>query len=162
MGPGQGAQHLTGHVDGVGHRHAALALQVSAQVFAAEQLHHQERPTVVRRARVEDVDDVRALDHPGGFRFALEASHGVGVFGGVAIEELQGDALADRDVGRLVHRAHAAAPDQALDPVLVSDDAAAALVVVLLLGAAHATSPAARTTAQRDGSTHGEKADFRG
>jgi hypothetical protein len=54
----------------------------------------------------------------GGARLALEAADDVGRGDQFLIDQFHGDRLAEPDVRRSVHRAHAALADEGLEPVL--------------------------------------------
>src|SRR5262249_34136711 len=69
-------------------------------------------------AGAKDGDDVGVLELGGGLGFDLEALKALGVEGGGTGEEFDGDAEIDRDLGRLVDEAHAAAVDFADNAVI--------------------------------------------
>ena len=119
--PAEAAEGLRGEVERVEDREAP-AREAGAEVFAVEELHHEERLARVGLAGVEDLDDVRALHRRDSARFAMKARQRRGIRPSVDDHELQRDALADRDVLRLVDRAHPAAPEEAKDLVLASRD----------------------------------------
>ena len=73
---------------------------------------------------VEDAADVGVGDPPGQQHLALQAPDGLGVAGQIGGQRLQRHLLVQQLVLGLVDLAHAAAPDEAVDPVAVGDDAA--------------------------------------
>jgi hypothetical protein len=79
VGAGEAAQQLGRDVQRFGELEAAEALDAVAEVFAAQELHHDERQPRLGLSGVEDRDDVGALDGARGLRFALEALIASGV-----------------------------------------------------------------------------------
>src|SRR5262249_53997898 len=88
-----------------------------------EQLEHEERAAVLELPGVVDVADVRAADGRRGAGLPEEALDDDGRRGQLLGEDLDGDALADVDVGRLVNGSHASPADLAGDAVLARKDA---------------------------------------
>jgi hypothetical protein len=101
---------------------AAPGLDDVGQRRAGQELHHDERATVRRRADIDDVDDVRVADPARCVGLALEPRDRLGVIAVLFEHQLDGDALAELDVLGLVHHAHAAAPDLMQHAVLVRED----------------------------------------
>jgi hypothetical protein len=101
--------------DDVGDGERVVGLEVVLQRLAFEQLHHQERPAVGQHVGAEDVDDggvpnrvhhARLFEQPPRFddRLAGRRAH-----------HLDGDALANHRVHRLVHLTHRASAELAHD-----------------------------------------------
>ena len=80
----------------------------------------QVREPVPRDAEVQHLGDVRRREHRCRLRLELEA--GARVLVRLGEEELHRDALAERDVPRGEHHAHASAPDDGVEHVLLPDD----------------------------------------
>jgi hypothetical protein len=78
------------------------------EVVAVEVLHHQEEAAVGELAGVEDLDDVGVADRGGDAGLGLEAAGDEAVAGPLAVQDLDGDAAADRQVLGEVDGAHAA------------------------------------------------------
>ena len=103
-------------------REATARSNALIQRRPVEVLEHHEARAVRELAQVEHLDDVLRSDAPGRLRLALEAQEGVGLFGDLRVEQLDGDTPVDPRVLRLVDRAHRALTKEADDAVLVSVD----------------------------------------
>jgi hypothetical protein len=112
----QALEDLGDDVHRVGERDAPRTAEALPEVLAAKELHHEVRAAVLR-AGVEHRDDVRTLDGAHRPRLAREAADHLLVGGELGIDELDRDALAEAEVLRLVHRAHAAVADEPPDHV---------------------------------------------
>ena len=104
-------------VDEVARRHRTRALEAMREVLAREEL-HDEVGDAPLAAHVRQIDDVRVAQARGELRLAQEALARARDGGDAGSERLDGDALADLGVDRLVHGAHAARAEQANDLVL--------------------------------------------
>ena len=102
--------------------HRSAPLELRGEVSAVEVLHDHVRRAGLEGADVRHARDVLALDLHGGLRFAEEARRALGLLRDLEEQELQGDALLELHVGRRDDDAHAAFPDDALDPVLAGED----------------------------------------
>ena len=99
-------------------RQRTAAPDVLPQVDALQVFHHQERVVVVVGPDVGHVDDVRMADAGGEPGLAHEASARLRHGGQGGAHRLDGDALADLQVERLVDGPHAALAHQPHDLVL--------------------------------------------
>ena len=86
------------------------------QVGAADELHREVEP-VVRLAGLVHRDDVRMVERGLEHRLAAEPGGELRVGREVRREHLQRDRALERELRRLVHDAHPAAPEDALDAV---------------------------------------------
>ena len=100
----------------------ALLLDGRREVFALEQLHRQERLTLIGVAEVDDVDDVLVLDHRRGLRLTEESLGDVRRVAEIRAQDLDREAAMDRDVLGDVDRAHPALGDPFEDLVAVGED----------------------------------------
>src|SRR5262249_30051140 len=91
------------------------------EVSPFEQLHHEERHAVVRRARVEDSRDVLAPKPRGGAPFAHEALRDVRIERGFGAKEFERDLRTEGEVPRSDHDTPAAATDHVADLVFSRD-----------------------------------------
>ena len=91
-----------------------LARQQPLQVGALD-VAHDEVEVAGLLARRVDRDDVRVVDRRGHARLALEALAEAGVARAVRGDQLDRDGAAERELGRAVDDAHAAAPGDRLD-----------------------------------------------
>ena len=89
--------------------------------LALQELHRDERATVLEPPRVVHLDDVRALHAGGCARLPEEALDDDGGVRELRREDLDGQLLADADVLGLVDRSHPAAPELAGDLVLAHE-----------------------------------------
>jgi hypothetical protein len=121
VGLGHGRASLHDPIDGLGIGQRALVFERHREVVALEELHDDEGQTGGGFANVGDANDVRRGQLGGGAGLALEAHDGIGVLEGLGQKELEGDALAEFRVPRLVHDAHAALADLAEQLVLAVD-----------------------------------------
>jgi hypothetical protein len=110
--------HRSGRVDDPDPRHAIV------ERLALEELHGDEGAPVLEPPGIVHVDDVRALHAGRRARLAKEALDDDGGGRQLGREHLDGDALVERDVQRLVHRGHTAAPDFPAHAVLADEDGA--------------------------------------
>jgi hypothetical protein len=115
-------ERLTG-LEQVAHRLAdrqrPSALDLRAEVATLEELHDQERRTVLASADVGDPAHVPAREARGGARLAFEARDGLRVSDDLGPEDLDGAAVAQAQVPRLVDDPHAALaerPDEGVFP----------------------------------------------
>ena len=91
-----------------------LGLEDVAQVGALDVAHrHVEQPVLL--AGLEDLDGVRVVDRRRQAALALEAGAEDVVLGHAGRDQLERDAAAEREVGRLVDDGHAAAARQRVD-----------------------------------------------
>ena len=94
------------------------------EVLPFEELHHDVRAPGRQATHVEDARDVLASDHRGRARLAVEAVEQLTLHRDVVADHLDGDALPHREMRRGDHEPDPAAPDDALDAVLLVDDGA--------------------------------------
>jgi hypothetical protein len=99
-----------------------------AEVFALEALHHDVGATILERANVENASDVLASKADGGTRLAHKTTDDVSVPKRYLAEELDGDVGVEAFVLGSEHDPHAALTDDALDPILSSEELAPAEV----------------------------------
>ena len=101
-----------------GHRvpgvEAALLGQQGAQIGALDEAHRHVQPVALLPG-VVDRHHVRMLERGGDPALALEAGAELGVTGDARRDQLQRDPAIERQIGRAVHDAHAAAAGDALD-----------------------------------------------
>ena len=95
-------------------RHGALAREQVLEVGALHVAHHQVQVTALL-ARGVDRDDVRVVDRRRDPRLALEALAEARVPRPVGGDQLEGDRAPQRELGRPVDDAHAAAAGDRLD-----------------------------------------------
>ena len=91
-----------------------LGAQQPVQVGAGDPAHHEVQPPVLL-ARLVDRDHVRVIDRRRHPRLALEALAEVAVGGVLGRDQLERDRASQRDLGRAVDDAHAAAAGDRLD-----------------------------------------------
>ncbi len=103
---------------------AASRADAGAQALALEELHHEVALAVGERAEIEDFDDVLGADAAGRLGLALEARHGLALFGDARVQDLDGHLAVDSGVLPLVNGTHSAFAEQADDAVLAVDDLA--------------------------------------
>src|SRR6185295_10511263 len=94
----------------------------AGQIEALQELHHEKRAAALVRSEVEEPHGVRIGQagernglafEAGGVRRALEI---------LVHQQLERHPPFERQLYRLIHRAHAALPEQALDTIAPSDD----------------------------------------
>src|SRR5436190_1474554 len=109
---------LRRNVGGFLHRHLLRVAQHVLQRAALQQLHRDVRHAVLL-AHVIDLDDVRVVQPPGGFRFAQEPhAHLPGdVLGQVRVERLDRDLALDERIEGAIDRANRAAAEFSQHPV---------------------------------------------
>ena len=90
----------------VGRREALLPAEDRGQRLSVEELHDDERITLLGLAEIEDPDDRRVLEASGGARLLEETAGRLGR-GAVAAKQLHRDVHVEREVVREPHRAHA-------------------------------------------------------
>src|SRR5690606_36371248 len=93
--------------------------------LALEPDHDEEKRAIVEGAEVEDLDDVGVAERADYARFAQEALDVGALQAPVGVEDLDRHLLVEPHVHRGVDRAHRAAPDEPMDPVLAVDEAIA-------------------------------------
>jgi hypothetical protein len=96
--------------------------QLGGEIPAVEVLHHHVRGVAFPVAYVEHADDVLALDARGGAGLAPEPLGRLAALDELGHEELQRDPLVELEMPRGDDHAHAASPDDSLDPVFAGDD----------------------------------------
>ena len=112
----EGARHLGEDLERPLRRQLALGVEQRPQVAALHEAHGQiELPVVL--SRLVDRDHVRMVERCRQPRFAQEATAEVLVLGELRRDQLERDRTLERQVGRPVDDAHAAAADQLFDPV---------------------------------------------
>ena len=94
------------------------------EALALHELEREEERAVLELAEVRRRDDVRMIDVRRCHRFPLEARDDLRLAGHLRVEHLDRHALAHERVLGLVHRAHAALTEEALDLVAIADRAA--------------------------------------
>src|SRR5690349_9024544 len=87
--------------------------QQRREILAVHVLHRHERPALPL-GDVMDTTDIRMRDLPGGARLLAQTRDQAWI---VVAHELQGHRLAERQIVRAIDLAHAAAAEQADDPV---------------------------------------------
>ena len=90
VGAHESARDLREDLRGLGQRQAFATLEAVEQVFALEQLHHDER-LLTFDAVIEDVHDVRAAQLGGGGCFACETLARVFLLRQLGVDQLDGD-----------------------------------------------------------------------
>ena len=109
------AEHRADDAQRLGRRQRAFA-QNLAQAAPLDVFHDEER-TAVDLAAVDDGDDVGVRELAQHVGLAVEALEKLRVLREVRGEHLERDRAAERELRGAVHRAHAAAADDLLDPV---------------------------------------------
>jgi hypothetical protein len=71
--------------------------------------------TVGVGAHVDDLDHVAMTHQARGLRLAHEARHHVALVGELGSQQLDGHGLAEDQVGRAIHLAHATGPEQSVE-----------------------------------------------
>ena len=92
---------------------AAMAQMVD--VHAVDEFHDQIGIALGGAAVIVDVNDVRVVERGHGLGFAFKADTGVRVGAGLARQDFDRHAAGEAGVKTLIHRAHAAAAEQAFD-----------------------------------------------
>ena len=95
----------------------AGALEPRADMLAVEILEHDVGRAVVADVVVVDLDDVRMIEPGDDLGLATEALGRLDVLLEPDAQELDGEALGNAQVPRLVYRTHRALGDQALEPI---------------------------------------------
>ncbi len=115
---------LEDEVDRLQQRKRPALLEQAGNVGPGEVLHDQVGNTVLERPDVEDAGHVLALNgrrRPG---FAEESSDPLGALHGLWKEDLDRDALAEREVQRGHHDPHGSFAEDVLDLILAGDEIA--------------------------------------
>ena len=87
------------------------------KILALEILHHQVRLSRFRLAEIDDPDQVRVSQARSDLGLSIEARQGLPVGGQVARHHLDGHALVEPELDRLVHGAHTTLADQTRDVI---------------------------------------------
>ena len=95
-----------------------------SEALALDELEREEERAVLELAEVGRGDDVRVIDVRRCHRLTLEAGDDLRLARHLGVEHLDRHALAHERVLGLVHRAHAAFTEEALDPVALADHGA--------------------------------------
>jgi hypothetical protein len=128
MGLVEGARDLLEDRDQLRWARALAALEAGAEIFPAEQLHHEEGGLrVLVDANVEHLHEVLALDPRRHDPLAGEARPQIVVEGDLRQHHLEGPLAPRVLVQDLVHHAHAAGADHAHDLVAASREGRARL-----------------------------------
>ena len=140
VGGVQGAADLAPDVDHLLDRQPADAAQALVQILAFEELHDDERRPIVVAIEVGDLDDVRVAQRRDRARLVLEALVDIGVGGGLAVQDLDGEQAPGAHVPCRIHRSHAPAAKEAF--YLIGSSQGSTEQVCALLG--HGFTPGAR------------------
>jgi hypothetical protein len=118
---GHRRRRLHDHVDRFSDGELPSLLELPGEVVSLEELHHEIRQPLGRDVDVDDASGVRAAQLTGGAGLALEARTELGRREHLRLEHLDGHALPDADVRRLVDDPHPSLADDTPQPVLAGD-----------------------------------------
>ncbi len=124
MGCGEGIRHVDTHLQGTNDRQRRVARELGLEIVAIEELEDQEGLASLAATDVERSDDPRVADGAGDARLVPEALERGGAGGEMGVQDLQRETSLDDRVHDFVHCAHAAAAEEAFDPVAATDDRA--------------------------------------
>ena len=117
VGGAERGRDAAGDGERLGLEERAARVHAARQALALEELHHDERAAVGLVAEVEHLDDAGVLDRGRGLGLVEEPVHDAAILGVLRVQDLHGGGATDERVLGAIDRAHAAAPDDADDPV---------------------------------------------
>ena len=116
-----------------GHRQGELVADHLRQIAPGQKLHRDEQDAGPVLTRLDDLHRVGMVQARRALDLALKPLHQLFVTHQVRMQNLDGHALAQRQLFGLVHVASRAAADQAIDPEVAGDNPSDERVVVLLI-----------------------------